>query len=118
MLLMLLMPVASMKAYAPANLTGAWTLEWKPDFSGHDATHECKLVQDRQKLTIECDGATMKGEVNGRRVTFQHQTGKNNEMTAVYKTDLNASGTTMTGTWHLSPENREGKFEARKNQSK
>lgn len=118
MLLALLMPVLSMKAFAPADLTGTWTLEWKPNFGGQDQTHECKFKQDRRTLTINCDGAMMKGEVNRRKVTFRHQTGKDDEFTAVYTADLDAKGTTMTGTWNLSPDNREGKFEGRKHQPK
>jgi hypothetical protein len=37
------------------------------------------------------------------------------ELTATYKADLDENGTLMKGTWHLSaPENRDGRFEARK----
>ena len=33
LLLTLLLPALSVKPDAPADMTGAWTFEWKPDFS-------------------------------------------------------------------------------------
>jgi hypothetical protein len=114
LLVTLLIPVLWAEPHAPADLSGPWTFEWKPDFSGHETAHECRIEQAGLKLTISCEGATMKGEVKGRKATFQHQTGRNDEGTAVYKVELDAKGTTMTGTWHLSRENREGRFAARK----
>jgi hypothetical protein len=112
LMMFLLLPRAS------ADINGAWTLEWKPNFGGQDQTHECKLKQDDRKLEIDCEGFVMSGEVNGRKVTFQHQTGKNNELTAVYSAELDEKATTMVGTWRLLPEKREGKFEGRKHESK
>jgi hypothetical protein len=119
LLFTMLVPVLSINTLAAADLTGAWTVEWKPDFSGHVQAHECEFTQNGRTLTIDCDGAHMKGEVNGRKVTFQHQTGKKDEIRVVYEAELDANGTTMTGTWHLSaPENRQGRFEGRKHQPK
>lgn len=119
LLLALLGPVLSIKTLAAADLTGAWTFEWKPDFSGHEQTRECKFTHNGRKLIIDCDGAIMKGDVKGRKATFQHPTGKNDEITAAYEAHLDENGTRMTGTWRLSaPENRGGKFEARKHEPK
>jgi hypothetical protein len=59
LLLTLLMPILSIKAYVGTDVTGAWTLEWKPNFSGQDQTHECEFKQDGRKLTINCDGAML-----------------------------------------------------------
>jgi type 1 fimbria pilin len=119
LLLTVAVPVLSINTLAAADLTGAWTIEWRPNFSGQVQAHECTFTQDGRTLTIDCDGAHMKGEVNGRKVKFQHQTGRKDEITVVYEGDLDANGTTMTGTWHLSaPENRKGKFEGRKHQPK
>src|SRR5919199_4968754 len=98
LLLSLLVPVLSIKTLAAADLTGAWTFEWKPDFSGHEQTRECKFKQNGRILTVDCDGAIMKGDVKGRRAIFQHQTGKNDEITAVYEAHLDENGTRMTGT--------------------
>ena len=56
--------------------------------------------------------------MKGRTVTFQHKTGKQNEVTAAYRGTLDQNGTTLTGVWHLSPDNREGKFEARRREPK
>ena len=108
----------SMNAAAAADLTGTWKLEFKPDFSGQPATHDCAFQQKGQKLTIDCEGAKMTGQVKGRNVTFQHKTGKQNEVTAVYKGTLDEKGTTLTGVWHLSPDNREGKFDAHRQEPK
>ena len=114
-LVALLVSVLSTTMLAAVDLTGTWKLELNPDFSGHQQTIECAFKQDGQKFTADCGGATVKGEVKDRKVTFEHQTGKNNELTARYKANLDVHGTLMKGTWHLTqPENRDGKFQARK----
>jgi hypothetical protein len=104
----------SVQAAAAADLTGAWKLDFNPDFSGHPTTLYCAFQQEGQKLTIDCDGQKMNGEVKGRTVTFQHKTGKQNEVTAAYRGTVDEHGTTVKGVWHLSPDNRDGKFEARR----
>lgn len=104
-------------AFQTADLTGTWILNLNPNFSGHQQTVDCAFKHAEQELTIDCQGATVtiRGNVNGRIVTFQHQTGAKNEVSASYKAELDEKGTFMTGTWHLgAPENRDGKFEARK----
>lgn len=112
----LLLSVVFVARIAAADLTGAWTFEWAPDFGGqHANTHECQIAQTGEALTIRCDEATMIGKVHGKTVTFEHKTGLKNEITATYKVTLDAKGTIMTGTWHLSSgETRDGKFHARK----
>ena len=114
----LFVSIFSIHASAAADFTGAWKLEFNPDFSGHPATLYCAFQQHGQKLTIDCDGQKMSGEVKGRNVKFQHKTGKQNEVTAVYTGTLDEKGTTLKGAWHLSPDNREGKFEARRQDPK
>lgn len=110
--LLLMLAAASIPA---TDLTGAWTFEWKPNFSGHDNSIDCQVRQVRQALTIRCNEATMHGTVRGRTVTFEHKTGVKNEITARYKATLDEKGASMTGTWRLSkPEGREGRFEARR----
>lgn len=110
-----LLPALAMGALAGADLTGTWSLHWNPDFSGHQQTLECTFKQEQNALTIRCGEATMHGTVAGRVVTFEHKTGKNDEITARYRATVDEDGTVMAGTWQLSaPENRDGKFEARK----
>jgi hypothetical protein len=100
---------------AATDLTGAWTFKWNPDFSGKPNTHECQIAQRGEDLTIRCDEQTMTGRIRGKTVTFEHKTGLKNELTATYKVTLDEKGISMAGTWHLSaPENKNGKFEARK----
>ena len=99
-----------------ANLTGAWTFEWNPDFGGqHSNTHECQITQKGETLNIQCDEQPMKGKVHGKSVTFEHTTGLKNEIKATYRLTVDADGTVMTGTWHLSAgPTRDGKFQARR----
>jgi len=61
-----------------------------------------QITQRGETLTIQCDGATMKGKVHGKTVTFEHTTGLKQDVKATYKTTLDEKGTSMTGTWHLS----------------
>lgn len=114
--LLLVLATLLVAPIAASDLTGAWTFEWNPDFGGqHPNSHECQITQQGDALTIRCDEQTMKGKVRGKTVTFEHKTGLKNELTATYKVTVDEKGTSMTGSWHLSaPENRNGKFEARK----
>jgi hypothetical protein len=118
MLTCLLVVMTMIFAAPPAarNLTGAWTFEWSPDFGGqHSNTHECRITQKEEALSIQCDEQAMKGRVHGKSVTFEHTTGLKNEITASYKATLDADGTVMTGTWHLSAgQTRSGQFHARR----
>ena len=118
-MLICLLAVLAMVGSAPltaANLTGAWTFEWNPDFGGqHSNTHECQITQKGQTLSIQCDQQQMKGKVQGKTVTFEHTTGLKNEIKATYKVTVGADGSVMAGTWHLSAGPvRGGKFQARK----
>jgi hypothetical protein len=111
---MVLLPVVFVGHLAVTDLTGAWTFEWDPDFGGqHSNTHECRIAQHGQALTIRCDEAIMTGKVRGKTVTFEHKTGLKNELTATYKVTIDEKGTSMT--WHLSAgQTRNGKFKAHK----
>jgi len=114
-LLLVLLPMLLGAPTGATDLTGAWTFEWTPDFGGeHPNTHECELTQRGQALTIRCDEQAMKGTIKGKTVTFSHTTGLKNEQTATYKATLDGKATSMTGSWHLSPVNKNGKFEAHK----
>lgn len=109
--------VLSWVAFPGTDLTWTWTLELNPNFSGNQQTVDCAFKQNGKELTINCERATVtiRGEVDGRTVTFEHKTGERDEFTASYRAERDEKGTYITGTWHLSaPENRDGKFEARK----
>jgi hypothetical protein len=99
-----------------ADTSGAWTLRLDPNFTGYAQSVDCVFKQDGQKLTITCESGTpMTGEVNGQRVTWQFKTGADRELTATHTGELDAKGTTITGTWHLNREtNGDGKFTATK----
>jgi hypothetical protein len=87
-----------------ADVTGTWTFEMT-DFSGHPRSFDCTFRQEGTKLTGACgeEGQTVRitGTVEGRAVTFQHQTGKQNEITAHYSGDLNEAATTLRGKWRV-----------------
>jgi hypothetical protein len=104
-------------AAAAADLTGQWSLQLAPDFSGHNDTIACSFAQDGGKLTMNCGaGPTIRGEVQGQKVTFRLTTGRSNEFTAVFAGILDQREVTISGTWQL-PDNsgtREGKFTATK----
>ena len=64
---------------AAANLTGAWTLELDPDFSGNQSAVDCRFQQDGRKLTADCgNGPTISGEVDEHKVTLLVKTGMKN----------------------------------------
>jgi hypothetical protein len=110
-----LLPILVISTIGAADLTGTWRLELNPDFSGNQQTIECTFKQEGETLAIRCGEATMRGNVSGRKVTFEHKTRKKDEITARYNATLDEKGPLMRGTWRLSaPENRDGKFEARK----
>jgi hypothetical protein len=52
---------------AAADLSGTWSLELDPDFSGNQDTVGCGFAQDGNKLAIKCGGSDIAGEVNGLR---------------------------------------------------
>lgn len=100
------------------DLTGQWSLQLRPDFSGHDDAVGCSFLQEKEKLTLNCgDGPNITGEVKGRNVTFHFVTGPNNDAVATYTGELDRRETTIAGTWRLTSNNqgpREGKFLATK----
>ena len=106
--------VASLGA---ADLSGAWTLELNPDFSGNPDQIECTFKQNGPTLTIACDGGpAISGDVDRSRVTFAVPTGRNNELRALFTGDLDPRELTITGTWELADDagKRNGKFTARR----
>jgi hypothetical protein len=103
---------------AAADLSGVWTLSWEPDFGGNLDAYDCTFKQNDRTLTVTCrddPNATMTGDVDQQKVTLRFKTGRDGSQTATLTGELDRPGTTIIGTWHLSaPENRDGKFVARK----
>jgi hypothetical protein len=86
-----------------ADMTGNWTLRYDPDLSGHPAVHECKVQQEGEKLTFSCDpGAKFNGAIKNNRVTFEHTTGKNNEIVVRYTGAINQERSFMKGAWQYT----------------
>lgn len=102
-------------ALAAADLSGVWELRWEPDFGGNVDAYECTFRQDARRLTVTCrDDPAFTGDVDGRKVTLSFKTGRDGTETATLTGELDERGTTITGTWHLSEQKREGKFVARR----
>jgi hypothetical protein len=62
----------------------------------------------------------MSGEVDDHNVTFQFKTGENGDVTAKRTgvLDQAETKTTITGTWHLDPDDQDGHFQFRRNHSR
>jgi hypothetical protein len=101
---------------AATNLSGMWTLELNPDFGGVDDKVDCTFKQEAAKLSVDCGGAPISGEIDGKAVTLRVTTGRNNEYTATMTGRLDNAETTISGRWELTDDagEREGKFTARK----
>ena len=100
----LLVALVAIGSLAAADVTGRWTFDMT-DFSGHPRTFDCTFRQEGTKLTGECGGESERvritGTVKESKVDFQHQTGRNNEITAHYSGELNEAGTTLKGKWRV-----------------
>lgn len=95
-----------------ADMTGSWTLHYDPDFSGHSATHECKIQQQGEKLAFDCDDGKAKftGEIKNNRVTFDHTTGRNNEIVVRHSGAVNQERSFMKGAWqYTDPQDKKEK---------
>ncbi len=85
-----------------ADMSGTWTLKYEKDFSGNPASHECTLQQQGEKLTGTCDGEMkFTGRVKDGKVTFEHTTGRNNEIVVHYTGVVNQEGSFMKGVWQF-----------------
>ena len=105
------------------NVTGAWLVDLDPDFGGNPDTINCTFKQDGEKLTGGCGhGApepdwAIVGNVKDQKVTFQFQTGRNNDQTATFTAIVNDEASTMKGEWHFVDDQQrdhQGKFSGRK----
>src|SRR6266850_8286937 len=102
-------------ALAAADLSGVWSLELDPDFSGNPDTVGCGFAQSGNKLAIRCGGAEFAGEVNNEQVTWQFMTGPKSATTATFRGVLDSEGKSISGTWHLASDPpRDGRFKASK----
>ena len=91
---------ALLAALVAAEISGAWTLQYDKDFSGHPASHKCTLQQHGDKLSGTCDGEMkLTGEVKDGKVTFEHTTGRNHDITVHYDAVVDKDATFMKGTW-------------------
>ncbi len=88
-----------------ADMTGAWKFDMN-DFSGQPRTFDCTFKHEATKLTGVCGEGEPRpvkitGSVKDRKVNFQYQTGKKDEITAYYSGDLNEAATTLKGKWRV-----------------
>ena len=114
-LLVLFVALRLSTALAAADLSGIWSLELDPDFSGNPNTVGCGFTQNGNKLAIKCGGAEFAGAVNNQQVTWQFMTGRNNATTATFRGVLDDQAKSISGTWHLASDPpQDGKFKAKK----
>ena len=86
-----------------ADISGAWTLKFEKDLSGHPATHECAFQQQGEKLSVTCDGGgKLAGSVKDNKVMLENRTGKNNDIVVRYTGVMNREGTFMKGAWQYT----------------
>jgi hypothetical protein len=106
----------SASVFAASNLNGVWTLQLNPDFGGNNDKVYCTFKQESTKLSVDCGGAPISGEIDGKAVTLRVPTGPKNEYIATMIGNLDEPRTTISGTWQLTDDSgkREGKFTARK----
>jgi hypothetical protein len=97
-----------------ADLAGRWTLSLDPDFSGNPDTLYCTLKQSGEKLTMDCGDSPISGEVKDQNVTFRFKAGDDGRTTATMSGALDDAATTVTGKWHLDPDNRDGNFQLKR----
>jgi hypothetical protein len=94
-----------------ADISGAWTLKFEKDFSGHPATRECTLQQQGEKLSATCEGGgKFTGQVKDGKVTLESKTGKNDEIVVHFTGAVNKEGSFMKGVWQfVEPTNKQEK---------
>jgi hypothetical protein len=98
---------------AAIDLSGVWTLSWQPDFGGNEDAYDCTLKQTGQTLTFTCrENPPITGSVDGEKITLRFNTGRDGSETATLTGEVDQRGTTITGTWHLTEQNRSGRFVA------
>ena len=103
-----------------ADLSGVWTLDLDPDFSGNQDSIACGVLQEGSRLSLNCGGgAPIVGEVVAQNVTWRIMVGPKNEFTATYRGTLDEESKTIKGTWHIEDKNpRDGKFSMKKQSSR
>jgi hypothetical protein len=108
----LLIAFSALPAGAAIGVTGAWTLNFDPNFGGMPQTVECALEQEGLKVTGDCAGVPVTGEVDDPKVTFRVKVGPNGEFTGTFNGEYDDQIITIRGMWHLADGagEREGKF--------
>ncbi len=97
-------------------LTGSWKL----DLSVNGSTYPmfCTIKQDGDKLTGACKGREnenpLTGEVQGQKITFQHQTPYNGDMLTIHYSGNLSSATEIKGTVDIQPLAIPGDFAGKK----
>lgn len=106
------MAMALLAGLLATDMSGKWTLHYDKDFSGNPATHECTFQQQGEKLTGTCEGEVkLTGQVKANRVTFEHTTGKNNDIVVRYTGAISQDGSFMKGAWqYTDPRDKKEKM--------
>jgi len=115
--------IALFTAVVAADLSGMWTLSWEPDFGGNFDAYDCTFKQEGRGVTVRCledmpfpveMTGELTGEMDRQQVILRFKAGRDGSENGTLTGDLDQRGTTITGTWHLVEQKRDGKFSARK----
>lgn len=110
-----------------SNSTNSVSGTWKVtgDVMGNPVNSVCTFAQDDKKLTGSCKLAQadkpveIKGEVNEKKVVFQHNTDYEGQtLTIVYTGTLDAAGSQLKGDIDVQPMSVAGTFTAQKQEAK
>ena len=108
--LMLLPSLAIVVLSAAADITGNWEVEVIFDDSTlAGGGIDCTFKQDGERLSGNCVGITLTGEVKGQNVSWRIQE-KGDPEARTFTGTLNEAGTTMTGRFTMTDKG--GRFTA------
>ena len=97
---------------AATDMTGRWAVAASFDDAGlQGGEFDCTFKQDGERLTGDCAGRALTGEVKGQDARWQLQVGKPPQ-TTTYTGTVDESGTTIRGTFTLA--DKSGHFTASK----
>ncbi len=114
---LLLVLLASLPALAQTpSVSGTWKLALV--VNGNTYPMSCTIQQDAGKLTGACKSESgenpLKGQVDGQKITFQHQTPYNGDLITLSYTGTIASASEIKGTIDVQPFNVSGEFTGQK----
>ncbi len=125
--LALVLALSTLSAFAQSGSSNSVSGTWKVsgDVSGNSIDQVCTFTQDGKKLAGSCKSAeadkptAITGEVNDKKVTWQHDADyQGQKLTVAYTGALDASGSQLKGDIDVQPVGVSGTFSAQKQEAK